>query len=191
MGQRGPQFDYGSGAVLSEYGDHENICPFKSMVDGLANRRDESPESRHVFRRQHHRRQPAIRLAESRKRNAEAALQPAGELLMRRTLRAALLAVLATSSASGRPRTRLAQQPVFRTETRLIVETVTVKDKEGRAIEGLTAKDFAITEDGEPQQIAFVEFQRLAPIAPSAPNAPNAPNAPSAPVAAGTLVQTQ
>ena len=54
-----------------------------------------------------------------------------------------------------------AQQPVFRTETRLIIETVTVKDKEGRAIEGLTAKDFAITEDGEPQEIAFVEFQRL------------------------------
>src|SRR5688500_19738385 len=90
---------------------------------------------------------------------------------------------------SGFSRTVRAQQPVFRTETRLIVETVTVKDKEGRAIEGLTAKDFAITEDGEPQQIAFVEFQRLAPIAPSAPNAPNAHNAHSAPVAAGTLVQ--
>ena len=50
---------------------------------------------------------------------------------------------------------------------------MTVKDKEGRAIEGLTAKDFAITEDGEPQQIAFVEFQRLAPIAPVAPDAPS------------------
>ena len=73
-----------------------------------------------------------------------------------------LLAVLLISS-SPVPSLRLAaQQPVFRSETRLIVETVTVKDREGRAIEGLTAKDFAITEDGEPQQIAFVEFQRLA-----------------------------
>src|SRR5688500_13424719 len=94
-----------------------------------------------------------------------------------------------SSVVSGFSRTVLAQQPIFRTETRLIVETVTVKDKDGRAIEGLTAKDFAITEDGEPQQIAFVEFQRLAPLAPNAPNAPNAHNAHSAPVAAGTLVQ--
>src|SRR5687767_10705664 len=82
-----------------------------------------------------------------------------------------------------------AQQPIFRAETRLIVETVTVRDKEGRAIEGLTAKDFAITEDGEPQQIAFVEFQRLA--APSAPNAPVAPNAPIALIAPIASVQTQ
>ena len=99
-----------------------------------------------------------------------------------------LLAVLLFSS-SPVPFFRLAaQQPVFRSETRLIVETVTVKDKEGRAIEGLTAKDFAITEDGEPQQIAFVELQRLAP---SAPVAPNAPIAPAAPLAPAAPVQTQ
>jgi VWFA-related protein len=62
----------------------------------------------------------------------------------------------------------LAQQPqpsqpqaVFRSTTRLIVQTVTVKDKEGKPIEGLTAKDFTITEDGMPQDIAFVEYQRL------------------------------
>ena len=51
--------------------------------------------------------------------------------------------------------------PTFRSGTRLVVQTVTVKDKDGRAIEGLTAKDFVITEDGEPQTISFVEFQRL------------------------------
>src|SRR5688572_24250604 len=188
MGQRGPEFDYGSSAVLPEYGDHENICPFKSMVDGLANRRDEYPESRHLCRPEHRRRQPAIRLAESRERNAEAALQPAGEILMRRLWRTAIVAVLATSVVAGITPTLLAQQPVFRTETRLIVETVTVKDKEGRAIEGLTVKDFAITEDGEPQQIAFVEFQRLASTSepasqPASVDQPNAPAAPTAPIA--------
>ena len=52
-------------------------------------------------------------------------------------------------------------QPIFRSSTRLIVQTVTVKDKDGQPIEGLTAKDFVVTEDGEPQDIAFVEFQRL------------------------------
>ena len=52
-------------------------------------------------------------------------------------------------------------QPTFRTGQTLIVQTVTVKDKDGKPVEGLTAKDFTITEDGEPQAITFVEFQRL------------------------------
>ena len=52
-------------------------------------------------------------------------------------------------------------RPTFRIGTRLIVQTVTVKDKDGRAIEGLTADDFVVTEDGEPQTVSFVEFQRL------------------------------
>ena len=42
----------------------------------------------------------------------------------------------------------------------MIVQTVSVKDKDGKPIEGLTAKDFIVTEDGEPQTISFVEFQR-------------------------------
>jgi VWFA-related protein len=96
------------------------------------------------------------------------------------------VAALAAAAPPGLGSSRAsAQQPVFRTETRLIVETVTVKDKEGRAIEGLTAKDFAITEDGEPQEIAFVEFQRLDPASASAPPVPTAtadkPAAPDAP----------
>ena len=67
-----------------------------------------------------------------------------------------------------------APQATFRTTTRLIVQTVSVKDKDGNPVEGLTASDFAITEDGEPQDIAFVEFQRLqsAPAEPAAPRAP-------------------
>ncbi len=46
--------------------------------------------------------------------------------------------------------------PVFRSGAQLTVETVTVKDKAGHPIEGLTAKDFSITEDGAPQTISFV-----------------------------------
>ena len=59
--------------------------------------------------------------------------------------------------------TAQAQQapPVFRSGARLIVQTVSVKDKDGRVIEGLTANDFVVTEDGEPQTVSFVEFQRL------------------------------
>src|SRR5439155_23249707 len=43
----------------------------------------------------------------------------------------------------------------------LIVQTVSVKDKDGKTIEGLTAKDFIVSEDGQPQEISFVEFQRI------------------------------
>jgi len=42
-----------------------------------------------------------------------------------------------------------------------VVETVSVKDKSGKGIEGLTAKDFVITEDGVPQKISFIEYQTL------------------------------
>jgi len=64
-------------------------------------------------------------------------------------------------SASARQQQQQTQQPVFRTTTRLIVQTVTVKDKDGKVIEGLTAQDFIVVEDGQPQDIAFVEFQRM------------------------------
>lgn len=68
------------------------------------------------------------------------------------------------------------QGPVatFSTTTQLVVETVSVKDKDGKPVEGLTAKDFTITEDGAVQMISFVEFQKLpdtpadaAPLAPT------------------------
>src|SRR5215216_7587323 len=64
---------------------------------------------------------------------------------------------------SGRAQQPTGQQPqaVFRSSTRLVVQTVSVKDKDGKPVEGLTAKDFIVTEDGQPQDIAFVEFQRL------------------------------
>jgi VWFA-related protein len=107
--------------------------------------------------------------------------------------------LLAISSASGAAQ-QPAQQPAatFRSTTRLIVQTVTVKDKDGKPIEGLTAKDFIVTEDGEVQTVSFAEFQRLPTVtigsgqvtvgdAPSAePTAPVAPR----PAAAGGVAST-
>ncbi|MCX6628755.1 MAG: VWA domain-containing protein, partial [Candidatus Solibacter sp.] len=73
-----------------------------------------------------------------------------------------------------------AQQPVqtpqgaangvvkFQANTQLVIETVTVKDKDGKPVEGLTAKDFTITEDGVLQTISFCEYQTLDEIAPPA-----------------------
>ena len=58
-------------------------------------------------------------------------------------------------------------------KAQLVVETVVVKDKQGKFIPGLAAKDFTITEDGAPQTIRFCEHQDLAaeeaPVAPAAP----------------------
>src|SRR5215831_15008885 len=55
-----------------------------------------------------------------------------------------------------------AQQPfTLKINADLVVETVTVKDKDGKAVEGLRKDDFTVTEDGVPQSISLFEFQRF------------------------------
>ena len=49
----------------------------------------------------------------------------------------------------------------FETTTRLVVVNVAVNDRAGNAVEGLTAGDFKILEDGKPQKISVFEYQRL------------------------------
>jgi VWFA-related protein len=51
--------------------------------------------------------------------------------------------------------------PKFQASAQLVIETVTVTDKAGKPIEGLTAKDFNITEDGVAQNISFCEAQKM------------------------------
>jgi VWFA-related protein len=51
--------------------------------------------------------------------------------------------------------------PTIHVSSNLVIETVTVKDKQGKAIPGLGVKDFAITEDGVAQKISFCEYQQL------------------------------
>ncbi|MGA2113864.1 MAG: VWA domain-containing protein [Bryobacteraceae bacterium] len=62
----------------------------------------------------------------------------------------------------------------FETTLQLVVEMVSVTDKNGKTVEGLTAKDFTVTEDGKPQEIRFCEYQKLADDAPPPPR-PAAP----------------
>src|SRR3978361_199250 len=68
------------------------------------------------------------------------------------------------------------EEVIFRSGTQLVVRTVAVKDKKGQPIEGLKAKDFIVTEDGVPQNIAFLEFQKLeenvVPLPPTGPALP-------------------
>ena len=45
--------------------------------------------------------------------------------------------------------------------SQLVVETVEARDKKGNFIDGLTAKDFKVTEDGAPQTVRICERQHL------------------------------
>jgi VWFA-related protein len=57
-------------------------------------------------------------------------------------------------------------------KSQLVVETVVVKDKQGKLVQGLTAKDFTITEDGAPQTIKFFEHEELPVGTPAVPITP-------------------
>src|SRR5271157_2480824 len=82
-----------------------------------------------------------------------------------------------------------AQVPVKITvNTQLVVETVSVTDKNGKPIEGLTAKDFVVTEDGVAQTVSFCEYQKMQEAAPVVPVAAPAPVAEqAAPVTRGQI----
>ena len=178
----------------------------RSAQPGLADRRHQRPESRHLCRRERAVRQPAIRTAESSEYHAQGANHASSEVLSDMTthpatirvshegtktrdetcfsrLRASWRAVWSpVRSTTVRLRAHRAnrcrlqrlrsrrigprpdglheaataqtgasqqiqadatpQQPVFRSGTRLVVETVSVKDKDGKPIEGLTREGF-------------------------------------------------
>ena len=65
--------------------------------------------------------------------------------------------VIGTNSAPG-------QSPGFTlsVESQLVVEAVTVKDKQGNFVRGLTAKDFTVSEDGAPQKVSLFQYEDLA-----------------------------
>ena len=76
-----------------------------------------------------------------------------------------VLAAAARGSAQqiGQNKTPGAREPTpSPSRSQLVVEAVVVKDKQGKFIQGLTAKDFTLTEDGVPQTIRFCEQQKLA-----------------------------
>jgi VWFA-related protein len=62
----------------------------------------------------------------------------------------------------------------FKASTQLVVETVSVKDKSGNPVVGLTKDDFIVTEDGVTQTISIFDYQKL-PEAPAGPVATKAP----------------
>jgi VWFA-related protein len=94
---------------------------------------------------------------------------------MRPLLITLLLAATASAQQVGQNATPSAGAATYTlsVKSQLVIETVTAKDKQGHSIDGLTAKDFIVTEDGAPQTVRILEHQHL-------------PTAAAAPVAAAT-----
>jgi VWFA-related protein len=76
----------------------------------------------------------------------------------------------------------------IQSQTQVVIEEVTVNDKDGKPVKGLTAKDFVVTEDGVPQNISFVEYQEIPPLA-TTPLQPPPPSSAVATAASTTSFQ--
>jgi VWFA-related protein len=76
----------------------------------------------------------------------------------------------------------------FTASAHLVLEEVSVKDKNGRTIEGLKQEDFAVTEDNKPQTIKFFDYEKLDDIADAVPTFQDRTTA-APPVAALTRTQ--
>src|SRR5215469_8779766 len=89
----------------------------------------------------------------------------------------ACLAQPATSKTPNGPQASGAASqavPTLRTSAQLVVVDVVVTDSSHKPVHGLTASDFALTENGAPQKLrSFEEHSTLA--APPAPEAPLPP----------------
>ena len=84
---------------------------------------------------------------------------------------AVMLAVTAVSNAQvvgGNAKPGGDQTYTMSVTTKLVIEAMNVKDKAGKSITGLTAKDFTVTEDGVPQTVRLAEYQEL----PTVPDVP-------------------
>src|ERR1700722_11012343 len=92
-------------------------------------------------------------------------------LTMRTIPLALLLTILAANTLlpQQKPQQANPQQAVqptggpahFTANINTVMEAATVKDKSGKPIEGLNAKDFVVTEDNVPQVITFCDFQKM------------------------------
>src|SRR2546430_13378969 len=85
---------------------------------------------------------------------------------MTKSILATLLAGLLIASAQQNQQQNTVLMPTggigkISTTVQLVVVDLAAKDKNGNPIEGLTAKDFTITEDGKPQEIKIFKFQKL------------------------------
>lgn len=75
-----------------------------------------------------------------------------------------ILALLLVGPAFGAPPSQAQNAPPIRVNVRLVNVFVNVTDAHGAPVPGLTQKDFALSEDGHPQKIAYFERQTNVPL---------------------------
>jgi len=80
---------------------------------------------------------------------------------MRRIWIPAVVALLAMGQQKPPASSPATTMPKYTMNSNLVIVDLTVKDKNGKAIEGLTRDDVVVLEDGKPQTIAFFEPQKL------------------------------
>jgi VWFA-related protein len=83
-----------------------------------------------------------------------------------------LLPMTAAAQQVGQNASPQNNPPKISVTSQLVVENVVVKDKDGKPIKGLTAKDFTVTEDGVAQEIKICDAQELGTAAESTPIPP-------------------
>jgi VWFA-related protein len=99
---------------------------------------------------------------------------------MRRIISVCAFALAVFATAAQQPQSPSPPAPPqtessIRVQTEVVIEEVSVKDKSGQPVKGLTASDFVLTEDGVPQTISFVEYQEI----PALSNTPQPPPGPA------------
>jgi VWFA-related protein len=83
---------------------------------------------------------------------------------MTKFIRASVAGLIACVAAVAWSPSSSAQQnrtPVFRANLSLVSVDVVVRDRDGNVVNGLTEKDFTITEDGRPQELLTFAFQQV------------------------------
>jgi VWFA-related protein len=83
--------------------------------------------------------------------------------MRRRWTALSIAALLMAAPAPKAKQTQSAgsQTPVFRSGTNLVLVDVVVRDRNGAVVRGLTADDFQLLEDGQPQQIQSFAFEEI------------------------------
>jgi hypothetical protein len=158
VGKCREEFDHRAGTGFHERIDGVGISGLRSRDFECKARCEQSAEPcrRHAIERG--RDQSPLRTARRRERHAYGDHDSEDHVLKRRRAAWLLLplAALAQQMAQQKDQVQSQVQPAttnatFTSNTQLIVEEVTVKDKKGKVIEGLTKEDFILTEDGKPR----------------------------------------
>lgn len=82
---------------------------------------------------------------------------------MRVRLIVCLTALVLTATSGVWGQSAAPQRPLFRSGQNLILVDVSVRDKKGQPIDGLTAADFEVVENGKSQEIVTFAYEKVAP----------------------------